>query len=234
MQLLTATDLQTGELAGLVFWRNLPKVEMEEWMLGGANKRVKKEDGAVAVQAIVDGKEVIRQQTDRGHATEGWVKIEVMGTADCCRGNGIGKLLLAGALVFAVARQGKKHALLQVAGGGDNVRAESLYKAFGFECPPEGYFGCPNDHLRVVWNIGKSLRRLMGAPASPIQAVAPAEAQAALPAPKAEDPHDALCKLSVGELKRRLDECGVSISGCIEKRDLACRLHKLIQSPEES
>lgn len=190
--LLTATDVESGSLAGAVFWRDLPTDEVREWL--------------ESPRSCAHTREIAPRATS-------WTKIELLETAPDFRGHRLGSLLLAAALAYSVVRQHKKSAVLQLAGGSNNVAGSRLYRKFGFE-PSTGVFGPPNENLHVLWDIEHSLRdlRIRDRQTEAFQESVHRAEQAALEAPGAS--------VSVKELKRLLLGAGCDISSCVEKQDL--------------
>eukprot|EP01062_Namystynia_karyoxenos_P080156 TRINITY_DN8593_c0_g1_i2.p1 TRINITY_DN8593_c0_g1~~TRINITY_DN8593_c0_g1_i2.p1 ORF type:complete len:423 (+),score=133.30 TRINITY_DN8593_c0_g1_i2:68-1270(+) len=191
--LLTATVRGTRRLAGLIFWRNIHSAEMRSWLdpeiadLSEAAGRaaVAAAPGSAPAAAAAPPPPFGQRALVPGAVTfpvvplGGWVQIELVATNPSMRGQGIGKLLLALALAYAVVRSSKRSALLLVAGGGENSAAEALYRKFGFVAPPKGYVSpaVESSNLRVVWDVASSLSDLAeegdrvcgsaGAPAGP-------------------------------------------------------------------
>ena len=182
--------------------------------------------------------------------TSSWIKIELLGTDRAVRGEGLARLLLAMALAFATAVQGKTSALLQVAGGEDNVAASALYSSFGFvgeclRCPPHpswlqlpplplpvappdasSHFHEPNKQLRAVWDISKNLRALAGSrrvPNKQLDSLA-ATRRAEAPATPRELRTAELLRLPSAQLKEQARQCRMSDAGCVEKADLVRRV----------
>ena len=142
LMLLSATVVASDTLVGFIFWRDVPPDEMHSWLTADHPTEAPHHGGAV------------------GDA--GWVKIELLGTDRSFRGHGIGKILLGAVLAYEQRERGMTHAVLQVAGGEDNIAANRLYDSFGFELPPQGYF-TPQEskNLQVVWSLPEnSLRSL--------------------------------------------------------------------------
>merc|ERR1712086_488476 len=204
LKLLTATDLDSGSLAALVFWRDLPSVEVTEWL------RSPRSNGNS------------RQLALKGTASD-WAKVELLQTAPQFRGHGLGQLLLAAALAYSVVRQNKKSAVLQIAGGASNTPVSKLYQKFGFENVGGEVFGTPNENLMVLWNIENTLQNLnlQGEPRAGSKQINSASQAALPPAPN----------LSARELKTLLAKSQVGTAGCLEKQDLVdkAREHGLIE-----
>lgn len=91
----------------------------------------------------------------------GWIKIELVGTHPDHLRRGYARLLVVSVLLIAMVRDGKKSAVLQVAGGyKDNDAATALYLSLGFSIPPKGMFKEPNENVLVLWSIGRGLEGL--------------------------------------------------------------------------
>lgn len=161
MRLLSVRDAQ-GKPAGFIFWRNLDKQEMSEWIkpeyqhsprgenvLQNSRDPSKKEFAHVLSLSTGTEKE-------EEVATEGWIKIELMCVSQAMQGQHIGTILLAAALFYSYFQESKTHALLQVAGGTKNSRAVALYKKFQFNWA-EQYFEVPNDNIMVLWEIKRMI-----------------------------------------------------------------------------
>jgi GNAT superfamily N-acetyltransferase len=90
-----------------------------------------------------------------------WIKIELLGTHPDHLRRGYARLLLVSVLLISLARDGKKSAVLQVAGGyEDNVAAMELYLSLGFARPPKEMFKKPCNNVLVLWSIQRTLEGL--------------------------------------------------------------------------
>ncbi|KNC49364.1 uncharacterized protein AMSG_05362 [Thecamonas trahens ATCC 50062] len=186
---LRASD-ENDKIVALLFWRGVPVDEMREWIaaaqaiesrlsvapiglpttpqlaLGSGGERG--ELAMVPLRVVSDGQVAFADGAVAPAAWgdspfDGWMKIEIMGTRPGYGRKGYGRLLLATALFMAAVRDGRRHAVLQVAGGVDNVGAQRLYASFGFEKPPDGVFAYPNDSILVLYDIPGALRAMASA-----------------------------------------------------------------------
>mmetsp|Transcript_21881 Transcript_21881/g.62091 ORF Transcript_21881/g.62091 Transcript_21881/m.62091 type:complete len:311 (+) Transcript_21881:145-1077(+) len=149
--LLTATEITSGRLVGLVFWRYLRKIDDDLWE-----------------HVQLDWTAALGPRAGRAFASS-WSHIELLCTDEAYRGHGVGKLLLTAALAYSAVMDGKTASVLVLGGTGsdDNAAARELYTKMGFEEMPlelfssSGEGSCVHpDHVLVIWNIKRSLRNL--------------------------------------------------------------------------
>lgn len=164
MRLLSVRDAE-GKPAGFIFWRNLDKQEMSEWIKPEYQNATAKSRGRNVLQ---NSRDLSKQEfahvlslstgieKEPEVPTEGWIKIELMCVSQAMQGQHIGTILLAAALFYSFYKESKSHALLQVAGGTKNSRAVELYKKFQFNWA-EQYFEVPNDNIMVLWEIKRMI-----------------------------------------------------------------------------
>eukprot|EP01062_Namystynia_karyoxenos_P080157 TRINITY_DN8593_c0_g1_i3.p1 TRINITY_DN8593_c0_g1~~TRINITY_DN8593_c0_g1_i3.p1 ORF type:complete len:404 (+),score=34.42 TRINITY_DN8593_c0_g1_i3:68-1213(+) len=163
--LLTATVRGTRRLAGLIFWRNIHSAEMRSWLdpeiadLSEAAGRaaVAAAPGSAPAAAAAPPPPFGQRALVPGAVTfpvvplGGWVQIELVATNPSMRGQGIGKLLLALALAYAVVRSSKRSALLLVAGGRGPVPQVRLRR------PAEGLRQSRRGELQPPRGLGRRL-----------------------------------------------------------------------------
>ena len=178
LHLVTLTDDTTRRLAGLIFWQALEAEQVEAWnqewkaerTLTGSRASVQDVQAQVEAErarAVVPIRRVqslpVTASTPDDLQPRQWIKINLVSTDPAFRGCGVGKTLVASALVYSAVKEGKNSAVLEVAGGESNAAANRLYSKFGFESPPRGFFKSPElppDELRVLWDIHHSLRTI--------------------------------------------------------------------------
>ena len=183
LELITAKDIKTSALLGLIFWRCIPRDELEHWI----DPNLTDGHGHVSAHSHRDEPPERSSTTEYAQShelsTDSFMKIELLGSAEEVRGEGVGRLLLGMALAYAQVQEGKTSVILQVAGGETNRAASHLYEGFGFEDPGPGAFCAPNRNLRVVWDIDQTLREMVSVPrGKDASAAAPAAAPTAVPA----------------------------------------------------
>jgi len=173
------------ETAGIVFWREVPREEMTEWMdmqriaKAVADRRLtcsnsidddlkdKAKQSLKMAQndSIVWIREAIQSHSTMSTLAHAWVKIELIAIKRTHRAMHLGNILLGYTLAKAAMHQ-NEHAILHVAGGGasKNIPAARLYGRYGFmPVPPHrqgGPFVKPDKDLFVLGNISSTLNAL--------------------------------------------------------------------------
>ncbi|PRP85936.1 hypothetical protein PROFUN_06058 [Planoprotostelium fungivorum] len=167
MHLLTLRDKTSHFVCGVVFWRDLEREEMKEWiddtklkhsqLLESRDEKRQLTSSSNSSAALSSSQErqyptIIPPSVNDKELYESWIKIELVATHKSRYGQRVGTILLAAALLYAIKMK-KKHSVVHVAGGEDNIAASKLYRRFGFQSPEEQVFNKPNNFLNILWNI---------------------------------------------------------------------------------
>jgi len=161
MRILSVRDINTGKPVGFICWQDLSSKEIGEWLKACSQKKPEPKLLRDSGRKCSEPSHMLAHRTAPSAELldqNGWIKIELMAVDSSRQGEKIGAILLAAALAFAASNH-QSHAVLQVAGGSQNVPAANLYKKFHFNFAQE-HFNVPNDHLMVLWDIREALRSL--------------------------------------------------------------------------
>ena len=155
LHLVTLTDIDTGRLAGLIFWQALEQEEVDNWTSDWRSIHAQLHPAPIEAhrKQLLPVRKYPKSMpvdltSDQASSPDNirpnrWLKIDLLCTDRSFRGRGVGKVLLTSALVYSAVREGKNSAMLEVAGGEENVAATGLYSKFGFQTPPEGFMKPP-------------------------------------------------------------------------------------------
>jgi len=160
MKILSVRDIQTGKPVGFICWQDLSSKEIGEWLKAYSDKKPEPKLLRDSGRKCSEPSHMLAHRVSPVEWLDqnGWIKIELMAVESSRQGEKIGALLLAAALAVAASRH-QSHAVLQVAGGSQNVPAIHLYQKFHFTFAQE-CFNMPNDHLMVLWDIKEALTSL--------------------------------------------------------------------------